>query len=43
MHLSETALDGVSENMFSAVYENTGTLNELHWFIDAVVTLTKER
>jgi len=39
MHLSETALDEVPESAFSAVYENTGTLNELHLFMDVVATL----
>jgi hypothetical protein len=42
-HLSETALDGVSDSMYSAVYANTGSLEELHLFMNAVVALAREK
>lgn len=41
-HISETQMDSLPDSFYSAVYRNTGTLEELYKFMETVLILSQE-
>ena len=41
-HISETQMDSVPDSFYDAIYHNTGTIKELHEFIDTVYRTVAE-
>jgi hypothetical protein len=41
-HISETQMDSLPDSFYSAVYRNTGTLEELYKFMETVLIMSQE-